>query len=193
MTFADCAGDVRLLFEEWGLEKATVMGHSLGGKVAMRFACESPDLVERLIVLDIAPREYEPEMNYIAALQELDLTIMDRRRDVEEALSDIVEDPGTRSFLLTNLRRNEDQEFYWLPNLEVLKKRRATIAAVPLEAGQVFDGPTDWIVGGKSDYVRAGDLALMRKHFPEVKRHVLKGAGHNVHVDGGQEFLDLVL
>ncbi len=193
MTFADCVDDVKLLFDELKLEKAILIGHSLGGKVAMRFACEHPERVEELFVLDIAPREYQPDMGYIDALNQLDLGIMDRRSDVDEALSDIVADDATRAFLLTNLRRNENHEFYWLPNLSVLKRERKTIGGVPLTKDHTFDGPTKWVVGGQSDYVKKSDTALMKKHFTDLEQHVFKKAGHNVHIDGGQDFIDLVL
>ena len=192
MTLEDCAADVLGLLDSLGLERARLMGHSLGGKVAMRFACEHPERVEKLFVLDIAPRRYEPDTGYIDAMQQIDLSIMDRRRDADEALSDFVPDDATRAFLLTNLQRNDQDEFEWLPNLELLKAKREDLASAGLEADHRFEGPTRWIVGGESEYIESGDEKLMRRHFPDLQVHVLDGAGHNVHVDGGSEFLELI-
>lgn len=192
MTIEDCAQDVRRLLDELRLERVRLMGHSLGGKVAMRFACEHPDRVEKLFVLDIAPRRYEPETGYIDAMQQIDLSIMDRRRDADEALSDFVPDDETRAFLLTNLQRNDQDEFEWLANLDLLKAQREDLASPGLDADDRYEGPTRWIVGGESEYIEKGDEKLMRRHFPQLEVHVLPDAGHNVHVEGGSDFLNLV-
>lgn len=192
MTFEDCANDVLALLDALELDRVRLIGHSLGGKVAMRFACEHPDRLEKLFVLDIAPRRYKPEIDYIEAMQQVDLSIMDRRRDADEALSDFVPDDATRAFLLTNLQRNDQDEFEWLPNLDLLKAKREDLAAPGLEKGHKYEGPTRWIVGGESDYIRKSDEKLMRRHFPQLEVCVLEGAGHNVHIDGGAEFLDLI-
>ena len=192
MRIEDCAADVLHLLDALELEQVRLMGHSLGGKVAMRFACEHPERVQKLFVLDIAPRRYEPETDYIDAMQQIDLSIMDRRRDADEALSDFAPDDATRAFLLTNLQRNEQDEFEWLPNLDLLKAKREELAAPGLEKGHSYSGPTRWIVGGASEYIRKSDEKLMRGHFPELEMHVLDGAGHNVHIEGGADFLDLI-
>ncbi len=193
MTFEESVADALRVFEDYGLEQAVVMGHSLGGKVAMRFACEHPERVDRLIVLDISPRRYQPETEMVDALRELDLSILDRRTHADESLAPTVPDADKRAFLLTNLRRDEAEGFHWLPNLETLRSQREAIADSALDAGQVFNGPTLWIVGGNSDYVAKSDDAIMKRHFPALEKVVLAGVGHNVHIEGGEEFVDLVV
>lgn len=171
-------------------ERWTVVGHSLGGKVAMVLALEHPDLVERLVVVDIAPKDYgdlDRFTGYIAQMQALPLDDLTTRADAEARFHE--SDPGVKAFLLQNLRRDGDT-WRWQANLDLVAADAArgsgsAIADWPFAVGDVapYDGPVLWIAGGESRYVRPEDATVMRAFFPRVRQLTVKGAAHWVHTD----------
>ncbi|MEM1245694.1 MAG: alpha/beta fold hydrolase [Acidobacteriota bacterium] len=186
------ASDVRRTVEELGLERPALLGHSLGGKVAMHLVGQSPDFTRRLFVADIAPREYRPDAELLEALLRLDLDRVERRSDADRALEQSIPDPILRGFLLTNLTRS-GEGYAWQCNLEGLHASLDEIGSAPLEVGTSWDGPTRFIVGGASEYWQRGDEQTVRSFFPAADVVVLQGAGHNVHVEGGEAFLEALL
>ena len=186
------AGDVRRTVEELGITRPHLLGHSLGGKVAMHLVANEPDFARRLLVADIAPRLYRPDDELLDALLALDLSRVERRSDADRALAPAVPDPALRGFLLTNLARSGDA-YVWQCNLEGLKANLEQIGTAPFENGARWSGPSRFIVGGASEYWQPGDDELARAHFPEADVVVLPGVGHNVHVEGGAAFVDAVL
>lgn len=178
-------------------ERWTVVGHSLGGKTAMTLALTQPGLVERLCVVDIAPRSYgslDRFGGYIAEMQRLPLAALTSRADAEARFRE--SDPGVKAFLLQNLRR-EGTRWYWAANLEKVAADaalggRSVIAGFPFGPGEVapFEGTVLWLNGGDSGYVRQGDEGRMREFFPLVRTVTVKGAGHWVHSDAPEIVLD---
>ncbi len=168
----------------------TVVGHSLGGKVAMVLALRHPDLVERLVVVDIAPRGYgslERFAGYIGEMQRLPLAELTSRGDAEARFEE--SDPGVKAFLLQNLRR-DGSAWRWQVNLDLVAADAAQgtdskIAGWPLEVDDLvpYPGPVLWVAGGDSGYVRPEDGERMRSHFPRTRLFTIKGAGHWVHSD----------
>ena len=183
------AADLLHYMDERGIEKAMLIGHSMGGKTAMQFACTYPERVSKLIVADIAPKRYPPHHQQIlSALDALPLEHLESRTEADEALSEHIEDWGIRQFLLKNL--------YWVKpgrlglriNLEVLKHKMEEIgAALPPEAR--YEGPVLFLRGGKSGYVTRGDLPLIHHHFPQATLETLEGAGHWLHAENPGGFL----
>ena len=183
------AADLLHYMDERGIEKAMLIGHSMGGKTAMQFACTYPERVSKLIVADIAPKRYPPHHQQIlSALDALPLERLESRTEADEALSEHIEDWGIRQFLLKNL--------YWVKpgrlglriNLEVLKHKMEEIgAALPPEAR--YEGPVLFLRGGKSGYVTRGDLPLIHHHFPQATLETLEGAGHWLHAENPGGFL----
>ena len=172
-----------------GADRWTLVGHSLGGKVSMLVALRHPDLIEKLAVVDIAPKSYGDLSRfegYIRAMQQLPLDQLTDRADAERRFADVDPDPGVRAFLLQNLRREADG-WSWQPNLELIAADAeagadSRIAGFP-EPSEVtpFEGPVLWLVGGESRYVSEEDQATMRALFPRVRTVTAKGAGHWVH------------
>ncbi len=185
------AGDVVELLDELELERLTLMGHSLGGKVAMRVACVAPDRIERLYVLDIAPKQYRRDPSLLDALLSVDLAGLSRRSEVDDRLRESIPDDPTRQFLLTNLERCNDG-FRWQANLAGLRAGFDDIARSPLRPGDRYPGPTHFIAGGRSAYLSSSDIEAAREHFPSATLDVLAESGHNVHVDGGDAFVATV-
>ena len=171
-------------------EAWTVVGHSLGGKVAMFVALLHPELVGRRVVVDIAPKDYvwlERFEGYIGEMQRLPLDELTSRGDAEARFEE--SDPGVKSFLLQNLRR-EGHTWRWQVNLDLIAADAARgaasrIAAWPEEADALppYEGPVLWVAGGDSRYVKREDGERMRAHFPRTRLFTIKGAGHWVHTD----------
>ncbi|MFW5469006.1 alpha/beta fold hydrolase [Knoellia sp. CPCC 206435] len=167
-----------------------VVGHSLGGKTAMVLALHEPELVSRLVVVDIAPKSYgslERFGGYIGEMQALPLSELTGRADAEARFAE--PDPGVKSFLLQNLRR-EGTSWRWQANVELFAADAArgtdsVIADFPIARGDVeaFPGPVLWLAGGESRYIKAADGEGMRALFPRVRLVTVKGASHWVHTD----------
>ncbi len=183
------AADLLHYMDERGIEKAMLIGHSMGGKTAMQFACTYPGRVSKLIVADIAPKRYPPHHQQIlSALDALPLERLESRTEADEALSEHIEDWGIRQFLLKNLYWVEPGRLGLRINLEVLKHKMEEIgAALPPEAR--YEGPVLFLRGGKSGYVTRGDLPIIHHHFPQATLETLEGAGHWLHAENPEEFL----
>lgn len=187
------AHDLHQFMHDRGLTTAHLLGHSMGGKTAMQFALLYPDQVEKLVVVDIAPRAYPPvHAETLRALQALDLEVHQRREDFNDALAAQVPDVELRQFLLKNLRRDHDGAFYWKVNLPAIWDNYRHLNAAPAVEGQ-FTKPALFLRGGDSDYVHEADFELIRRYFPGAQLRTIPGAGHWVHADQPEEFLASVL
>ena len=169
--------------------KAMLIGHSMGGKTAMQFACTYPERVSKLIVADIAPKHYPPHHTHILkALEALPLERLESRTQADEALAEHIGNWGIRQFLLKNLYWVEPGRLGLRVNLQVLREKMEEIGA-PLAKGALYEGPVLFLKGGASDYVSEGDLPLIQKHFPNATLQTLQGAGHWLHAEKPQAFL----
>jgi len=195
-SYALMAEDVARLLDHLAIDPArlTVMGHSMGGKVAMGLALGMPERLARLIVLDIAPRfsDMEHQDDIVAGLQAVDLATIQNRQQAEAALAPHIPQLGVRQFLLKNLYRQADNSFAWRINLPVLA---ANLAAIGEEIGasQPFLKPTLFVRGGKSNYITADDkLHSIPALFPNSQVATVADAGHWLHADKPEEVLGLV-
>ena len=167
-----------------------LVGHSMGGKVAMVLALRHPELVDRLVVVDIAPVASGGEGEFghlLDSLARLDLATIERRADADAALAEDIRDERVRGFLLQNLRSEKDG-FGWQANLDLLRSELASIAGFPDVSGE-FEGPVLWIAGEHSDYVHPDDAPRMRELFPSTRLVTVKGAGHWVHSEQPDAFV----
>lgn len=187
------AHDLHQFMHDQGLTTAHLLGHSMGGKTAMQFALLYPDQVEKLVVVDMAPRAYAPvHMEALAALQALDLETHQRREDFDDALAAQVPDAELRQFLLKNLKRDHDGTFHWKVNLPAIWDNYRHLNAALAVEGQ-FAKPALFLRGGDSDYVRETDFELIRRYFPIAELRTIPGAGHWVHADQPEQLLGSVL
>ena len=183
MTYPEMAADVAELIERVapGGRPVMLLGHSMGGKAAMRAALEYPQLVARLMVVDIAPRGYRGNQDTVlSALHHIDLSTLDSRAAVDARLAEWLPDPALRAFLLTNLVQ-EQGVLRWRVNLPALSLGIDDIEAFPVPPGARFDGPVQFIAGHDSNYLEAEDPALIRQLFPRAEIDWIDGAGHWVH------------
>ena len=187
-------------------DPVTLVGHSMGGKVAMTLALRRPELLRGLVVVDISPSEYpvsggrtddpdeeaSPFGAYIAAMRELDLDSLADRRQADEALRAAVPSRMVRSFLLQSLvREGTDGGWRWRLNLELLERDLGELRGFPAPPeGAHFDGPVLWIAGANSTYVLPEDRPRMDALFPGARLVRIKNAGHWVHSEQPEVFLE---
>jgi pimeloyl-ACP methyl ester carboxylesterase len=193
MTYTDMADDVRHYIEQHGLGSVSVMGHSMGGKTAMVLALAFPDLVERLIVVDIAPHAYSESLsNYAQAMRSIDLMAAASRGEVQRQLQALLPDPAVAPFLVQNLVPRNDH-FDWRINLAAILSSMRDLTDFPAALqGRIFDKPVTAIVGSLSDYVPGGDPRPFEPMFPRIVLEVIDGAAHWVHADKPQAFFEAV-
>lgn len=182
--YADLAADLAEVIGTLG-GQADIVGHSMGGKASMALALLHPEQVRRLIVADIAPVRYgHTQAQLIHAMRALDLSKIETRRDADEALQTTVPEDGVRAFLLQSL---DVKGRAWRLNLDVLETFMPKIIGWPGIAGQ-FDGPTLFLSGAASDYVRPEHRDPIRALFPAARFAKIPGAGHWLHADKPREF-----
>lgn len=185
------AEDLNEFLEENWIHSCHLIGHSMGGKSAMQFATMHPDMIEKLIVVDIGIKEYKPGHETIfKALLEVPIDEVKSRNEVEEIISKYIEDVGVRLFLMKNLQRIKGGGFRWKMNLTLLHKEYMNIlAAVTTE--DTVDVDTLFIYGTKSKYVVEEDIEAIQTMFPE-SRLVSVEAGHWIHAEKPDELLSIV-
>ena len=185
--------DIALFFQENSIEKAHLIGHSMGGKVAMQFTLNNPNLVDHLIVVDIATRAYRGDFDDIFdALFKLDLKSFSNRHAAEEQLIQYIKEERVRQFLLKNLTRNKDGGFRWKMNLDGLYKNFNHVRGA-ISSNHQVDTQTLVIAGGDSNYVGERDIADFEKLFSNVRVEIVPNAGHWVHAEAPEAFLKLVI
>lgn len=188
------ATDVQHFMESHWIYKAHIIGHSMGGKVAMQLATEYPDMVDRLIVVDIAPKTYPSGHDAIfEALLGLDLKNTKDRKEADAFLQKKIAELGVRQFLLKNLSRNKGSgQYEWKMNLPVIHAAYSQILE-NIDTSDTFEGDTLFIRGGKSDYIASDDLSLLQEYFPNAELKTVDGAGHWVHAEQPKVLLEMVL
>lgn len=193
MDYPLMAADVGKFFATQMIESAHVIGHSMGGKVAMQFALDFPARVKKLVVVDMAPRAYKRVHDKIfAALLALDLNAFQTRQQIEEALAPEIPSLNLRRFLLKNLGRDDQGSFFWKMNLRGVAENYFQLGKV-LAGGKAFDGPALFIRGGRSDYINVSDEMEIQRRFPAAEIQTIPVASHWVHADAPEEFVRLVL
>ena len=188
MNYLAMADDVKQFIEQHQLEHPIVLGHSMGGKVAMVLAVRYPALLKSLIVVDIAPVTTDTcHASVVRALENLNLLAVRSRRDAEVVLSYDVPDAGLRQFLLQNLVRRETG-YVWRINLRALADNMTMLADFPVLPG-CYSGPTLFVRGGDSNYVEIKHGPVIQKMFPTSVMRTIAGAGHWLHAEKPREFL----
>lgn len=184
--------DLHDFFMQRGLQKAIVLGHSMGGKTAMNFALKYPAKVSKLIVVDIMPKAYPVHHDKILdGLKAMPLKALTSRNQADEFLSRYVPEPDVRQFLLKNLARATEGGFAWKINLTAIDQNIEEMTASLVVSGE-YNGPALFIIGQRSNYYAFGDETLIEKYFPHVKLVELE-TGHWVQAEKPKEFVETVL
>ncbi len=186
------AQDVVDYCEQHQLSEVILMGHSMGGKTAMLTAALHPELVKKLIVVDIAPKYYPPHHQQILeGLTALDEAKLSSRREADELLQKFISHKGIRLFLLKNLERESQKKLCLKLNLTALKANIENVGE-GLDEDKIYKGPTLFINGKNSDYITAEDKGVIKKQFPDAEIVPITGAGHWVHAEKPDEFYEVV-
>ena len=175
-----------------GIEKANLLGHSLGGKAVMTFAISFPEKVEKLIVVDIAPKAYPPHhQGIIKALQSVNFNEVNSRQEVEEVLQQYIPEKSVIQFLTKNLYWTEDKKLNWRFNLTTLAEKYTEFVSNAIKFGK-FEDETLFIAGAKSNYILPQDGLLLRQQFPKYRLITIDNAGHWVQAENPKDFNEAV-
>lgn len=186
------ATDVLEFMREQKISRVRIIGHSMGGKVAMRLAQLHPDTVERIVVADMSVHSYPPRYAaMLDAMLALDLNRFQQRSEVDVALEPVVASKTMRQFLIKNLGRDATGKLFWKPNLAAIRANYDRIRSALPNADAVAC-PALFIRGAKSDYIRADDLDLIKTGFPNAELATIEEAGHWVHAEAPDRFNELV-
>ena len=182
-------------------DRAALVGHSMGGKIAMLVALRHPELVERLVVVDVSPVPYDHATEfegYIRAMRAIDLDALASRSEAEAALVEAVPSRTVRGFLLQSLRREGSADgggWRWYLNLDLLARDLDAVTDWPeaaLAGTAPYDGPVLWVGGADSAYVHPDYVEAMDRWFPRNRRVTVKGAGHWVHSEQPEVFTEVL-
>lgn len=183
------AQDLHDFMDQHGIMQAHLLGHSMGGKTVMRFASEFPERVDKLLVIDMAPKHYQPHHTAILrALSALDLSRLDTRQDAHALLKADIPQAAVRQFLLKGLDREADGSYRWKFNLPVIHAQYENVLRnVTLDFP--FEKPSLFLYGEASPYLEAADIPMIREHFPQAEFVGLPGVGHWIHAEVPEVFL----
>ena len=190
VSYSAMASDLLAFLDRQGIEQASVVGHSMGGKAAMALALQHPERVRDLVVVDIAPSSYGLAFHsYIEVMQALDLSNLGRRAEADAQLQAVVPDAGIRAFLLQTLVA-KDGRFSWRLNLQALSAGLPMISAFPDDLlERAYSGRTLFLGGGASDYIGPEHHVLIERMFPRASIEMVPGVGHWVHAEAPDAFL----
>lgn len=192
MSHDDLADDILRYMDEHQISKAHLLGHSLGGKAVMQFAIKYPERVQKLIVVDIAPKAYPPhhQANF-KALNAVDFQQVQSRQEVEALLSEYIKEKSVVQFLAKSLYWTEEKKLNWRFNLKTLEGKYTEFVANAIKYG-VFDGDTLFVAGEKSNYILPQDTFIIQQQFPKAEIIKIKNAGHWVQAENAKDFYEAV-
>ena len=193
MNYQLMAEDLKEFMESNWIYKAHIVGHSMGGKTAMQFALEYPDMVDSLVVIDIAPKTYaDGHSTIFKALLGMNLDKINSRREADALLHEDIKDFGVRQFLLKNLHRSKAGRYEWKMNLPVIHKHYPDILQATVSE-ETFTGCTLFIKGSESPYIQPEDEESIFKLFPNATIETVRNAGHWVHAEAPAALLAMLL
>jgi len=190
MSYIDMADDVITLCDHLDLSDAILMGHSMGGKVAMTIALTHPEQLSALIIADIAPFDYEHSFHdLVEAMLNMDLKNLKHRTEAEAELSKVTNDINTIQFILQNLIRVEGR-FCWRVNLDTIYANLTSLSQFPKNLNsRTCHMPSLFLGGSESAYLRSIHNTAIYKHFPAAEITMIEGSGHWLHAEKPKEFL----
>ncbi|XP_028396587.1 protein ABHD11-like [Dendronephthya gigantea] len=200
MSYPVMAGDIAQTFQEMKISKCILIGHSMGAKVAMESALSMPNIIEKLILVDMTTTSVSTKLGtfrlspmVLSAMTNLDLSKVKNRQDADNMLAETIPFDGLRAWALTNLYKDDKGPFQWQHNLNNIQDNVDSLfSGLALNEREPYMGETLFVRGGESDVLRNVDMNEMRKMFPNAKLEMIPGAGHFVHTDKPKEFLEIV-
>ena len=192
-TYTELAKDIKEYIEQHSLKNVILIGHSMGGKTAMTAAALFPHLIEKLVVVDIAPKYYAPHhQEILEGLAAVDNATLESRGEADDILAQYVSEPAVRMFLLKNLYWKEKKRLGLRLNLDVLSRETEELGKA-LPDDYSYSKSTLFIKGERSNYITSEEKGLIEKHFPQAKIITIPRAGHWVHAENKEDFYDQVM
>jgi pimeloyl-ACP methyl ester carboxylesterase len=192
LNYDDMVEDIYEFLTDFGLRTVSLIGHSMGGMVAMKFALEYSHRIDKLIIVDIAPKSYPAlHQNILTGLKSIPITKIKSRNEADKYLEKYIPARRTRQFLLKNLYRKEDHSYTWHVNLDAIYEHASDIGS-GISTNHTYEKPTLFIRGEKSEYLLEKDRAQIIRFFPNAKIIEIKEASHWVHAEKPDEFLEVV-
>ena len=186
--------DLYEFLTDFQLREVSIIGHSMGGKTAMNFALEYPHRVEKLIVVDIAPKSYPVlHSDIISSLLSIDLNMIQSRSDADKNLAVIILQKNIRQFLLKNLYRKEDGRYAWRLNLDAINQNQNGLGSGIYSKNKEFLKPVLFLRGENSQYILDTDIDLIKTYFPSAKIITISNSTHWVHYENPDELLDAII
>ncbi|MCR1794324.1 MULTISPECIES: alpha/beta fold hydrolase [unclassified Leptospira] len=182
------AEDIKEFLEDHGLEKVILLGHSMGGLVAMTFTLRYPEKVEDLIIQDIAPRDYDFKYEGELTLLRTDLSSFKNRQEIDSATSQFVTNPFIRNFLLMNLDRAESGQYRWKLNVDAISRSKNMFRSEFSGRLNQYSGKVIFIIGGDSEYFHTSDKIVCLEYFPNAMFETIPGGDHYIHFTKAEEF-----
>ncbi len=192
MSYIAMANDIIEFFELHQIDESSIIGHSMGGKVAMLVTTQHPELITKLIIADIGPGPtpgYNLHQTIVEMMMSLDLTNLKKRNEIAKRLQKSFSQPGVIDLILKNIGKNSEGRYYWKPNLKAFQQNLNALAG-NLELPSYYTGPTLLLKGEFSNYVTDNDISILYEHFPLLKEVIIHNAGHWLHADNPQEFFE---
>ncbi len=185
--------DIVNYLEVNGIDKMTLIGHSMGGKAAMNFAVKHGNRIDKLIIADISPRYYpDHHQDILKALESVDFDKQKTRAAIEQQMGVFIKDSGVIQFLMKNVFRRTKDQLDFRFNLPVLTEKYSAVGR-ELQKGSCFEGATLFLKGSKSKYIGDEDVQIILSHFPNAIIQEISGAGHWLHAENPSEFLEKTL
>jgi esterase len=193
MTYQAMAADLGGFMDDHDIDRASIVGHSMGGKCAMQYALSFPEQVEKLVVVDIAPKRYvDPHwVEYLEAMLAIDLARLSSRKQADKLLAEQITSKIYRQFLLSNLTSSTDSAFKWKPNLRALLEAREHIGAEV--SGPANQLQTLFIRAEESSYIEDQDIESIKDLFPRARLITVPETGHLVHIEARERFRELLV
>lgn len=186
------AADIKSLAEAEGLKEIWVLGHSMGGKVAMELVIKYPGMLRKIMVLDIGPKSYPIRHRYILdGLKSIDLTSITKRSEADQQLALFIPSKPVRQFLLKNLERGDNGSFNWRINLDVID-RSIEVAGTPQQSDFPVFNEILFLRGSQSDYILDGDWGEILRLFPSAELKTIQNAGHWMHAEQPEAVMNAV-
>lgn len=191
-SYEHMAEDLKSFINNHQIQSPIILGHSMGGKTAMEFAVNHNDMLDKLIVIDIAPVKYQVHhYAIIEALESVNLGSLKSRKEADNVLSEKIKDFGTRQFLLKNLYWKDKEQLAWRFNLDVIKKEIIPISEWDI-SDLKFSGNSLFIKGGKSEYILDSYETIIANKFPNYELKIVESAGHWVHAEAPDTVFSMV-
>lgn len=193
MSFEAMTSDILNYLDHHGIKTCFLLGHSLGGRSVIEFSYKHPERLDKLIVADMSPKAYPPHhQGIIKALKSVNFDTVQKRSDAEDVLKKFIPEISVRQFLLKNIYIQDDGKYAYRFNLKTLAEWYDRMVGENLTDG-IFEKPTLFIRGEKSNYIMDEDFPLIKKHFPLAEFETVKNAGHWLHAENPKEFFEKVV